>query len=111
MEAHLSSATEGDHVAFLSSLSGAYQRLREDIYVANKPRLWVAEGNRPDLAGKPPLEIVDTCIDAISRSELFICLLIGDGERRSRGGTLIEVGDVEAQVSYFEIEVFTAAAR
>lgn len=99
------------HVAFLSSLSGMNRKMREDLYAANKPLLWVAEGNRPDLAEKRPMEIVDTCIEALSNSELFICCLLGNDRGQSAGGTLIEVGDVEAQVSYFEIEVFAAAAR
>ena len=97
------------HVAFLSSLSEGLWNLREQLYTANGGELWVAEKSDENIKFLHPLARADACITALVDSEVFICVLAGQGSSASRGGTPVEVNGLESLVSFFEIEVFEAA--
>lgn|GEM_PF-5881355 len=97
------------HVAFLSSLSEGLWELREQLFTDNRGKLWVAEKSDENLKLLHPLARADACITALVDSEVFFCVLAGQGSSAYRGGTLIEVDGLESLVSFFEIEVFEAA--
>lgn len=100
--------------AFLSSLYTEHKNLRSDIYDLNsssETEIWVAEKSEPSLIDKEPLEIVDTLIERVRQSDLFICVLGGPHPSRGENdhGTPIKVAGRPSNVSYFEIELYQAA--
>jgi hypothetical protein len=100
---------EPKHVAFLSSLSEGLWTLREQLHSDNGGKLWVAEKSDENLKLLHPLARADACITALISSEVFICVLAGEGASAVHGGTPIELDGLESLVSFFEIEVFEAA--
>lgn len=102
MTASLPRAHEPD--VFLSSTFRNFMEFREEIRALDTARIWAVEKERPDLdtrKGVPAFYIVDTLIERIRKSSVFICVL-----RDRYGSSVFE--DTES-VSLFETEIYQAA--
>jgi hypothetical protein len=70
---------------------------------------WVAEWSEPDLG--TGLKAVDRLVEVLAQSDLYICVLADNAEKR-RGekehGSPVAVGDLLSATSYFEIELYAA---
>ena len=104
---------------FLSSLTGKLNEasradspllaLRSEIKEDHPHDVWVAEIDGGGLKSLPSLQIVDACIEKIKISSMVLILLGEKREGTKASGTPVPMGEFEALVSYFEIEVFQAA--
>ncbi len=91
---------------FLSSALDQFMDVRERICRLAPERIWSSEITRGDLdtrKGSSPFTIVDTCLERIGQSQVFICVL------RDRYGT--SVFEQGQSVSILETEIYRAAAR
>lgn len=77
----------------------------------NREIAWVAECSEPNLSGKQPFEIVDRLIEALSQSDLYICVLADERRGERENGSPIHVANLVSATSYFEIELYAAAMQ
>lgn len=89
--------------AFISSLAIEHSSIRETLFRNFGEAVWVAEHSAKWLGGKGDLEIVDTCTEFIEKAPHFICIFAG------RRGTRLHLGDLLANATHFETELFHAA--
>lgn len=90
---------------FLSSAFHQFMDIRESIRLLAPDRIWAVEVERPDLdtrKGVPRFVIVDTLIERIRRSKVFVCVL-----RDWYGSSVFDQGQ---SVSILETEIYMAAA-
>jgi len=89
---------------FLSSAFRDFLDFRAEIRGLDPSRIWAVEFERPDLddrKGAPAFTIVDTLVEQIRRSGVFVCVL-----RDWYGSSVFK--DTES-VSFFETEIYQAA--
>lgn len=89
---------------FLSSAFREFMDVREKIRNLDKNRIWTVEEEKPDLdsrKGVPTFAIVDTLVEQIRNSKVFICVL------RDWYGS--SVFDITESVSFLETEIYHAS--
>ena len=89
---------------FLSSAFMKFMDERAKIVALDKSRIWAVEIQRPDLDTRkdvPPFVIVDTLVEQIRKSKVFICVL-----RDWYGSSVFENTE---SVSFLETEIYEAA--